>query len=63
MTYLKHYFIISFLCLWAMTSAQETYLYPSERDKPSTKDAHLFILSGQSNMTGLRPEVSFLRCF
>ena len=61
MTNLKHYFIISFLCLWGIATAQETYLYPSERDKPSTKDAHLFILSGQSNMTGLRPEVSFTR--
>ena len=59
MKYLKHCFILSFLSLWTFVSAQETYVYPTERDKPSTKDAHLFILSGQSNMTGLRPEMSF----
>ncbi len=54
----KVIFIISLLTI-RFASAQNTYVYPSANDPQANEKAHLFILSGQSNMARFKPETTF----
>lgn len=50
--------ILSILLTVCSVYAKETYQYPEANEKVNTP-AHLFILSGQSNMAALDPAISF----
>lgn len=49
--YIRPFISLFLLCATLSVFASEIYVYPSPSGKKSTKAAHLFILSGQSNMS------------